>query len=279
MRIMPALKRMLGAETGETVTFAAPPDTLLFAVGDIHGQAIPLSRLLDRMVEYAQTHPDKQTRYIFLGDYVDRGLQIADAISELIEFNQSFDCVFLRGNHDQMVLDFIEKPDHVGPTWVDLGGMETLVGYGLKLPSDRKDRDWTNIRNDFVNTVPPAHLAFLQDTQIRHEEGDYLFVHAGINPNRALDDQLDKDLLWIRDEFLNHHSPKEKMIVHGHTPTERPVRTPARIGVDTGVYLTGVLTAAVITAEDVKFISSDMPQEEPTPAAKANDGDLATGRP
>jgi len=257
MRMMPSFRRLIGAEQDQ-VSYSGPEDTIIFAVGDIHGHAVALARLLDRMVEFAEARRELKTRFVFLGDYVDRGIEIADAINELLEFEQSFECVFLRGNHDQIMLDFLSAPKSVGATWVELGGMETLAGYGVKL-GERKDRDWIALRDQLVDAMPDSHIRFLQRTILQHEEGDYLFVHAGVNPHRALDNQLDKDLLWIRDEFLQHSSPLAKMVVHGHTPSERPVRTSNRIGVDTGVYLTGVLTAVAIMGDDIRFISSDAP--------------------
>lgn len=255
MRLMPNFKRMLGAEDKRQV-YCVPDNTIVFAIGDIHGQAPALYNLLHKLADFSNDRREMQSRFVFLGDYVDRGIDIASVFEALIDFQKEFDCIFLRGNHDQMMLDFFENPEDVGPTWVDLGGMETIAGYGIQLHSDRKQRNWFEIRDVLKKAIPASHIEFLEATQMRHEEGDFLFVHAGVNPNRPLDDQLDKDLMWIRDQFLHNSTPLEKMIVHGHTPTEKPVMTRTRIGVDTGVYLTGVLTAVAIMGSEVRFLSS-----------------------
>lgn len=263
MSFISALKRIFSDPTLER-PFSAPPGILLFAVGDIHGQADPLRRLLAKCETYARHKPGNDVRYIFVGDYVDRGLAVRDVFEQLIAFNKTHDCVFLRGNHDQMLLDFLADPEATGPGWMDLGGRETLAGYGVKVPPGWGKRDWTQVGSAFRDAFPHEHYELIAQSRLRHEEGDFLFVHAGVNPNRPLDKQDDYDLMWIRDDFLRSSQPLPKMVVHGHTPTHGPVYTNNRIGIDTGAYLTGVLTAVAIRASEFAFLSTD-----PEPPAAA----------
>jgi serine/threonine protein phosphatase 1 len=150
----------------------------------------------------------------------------------------------LKGNHEQALLEFLDAPER-GAGWLRYGGLETLVSYGVAPPDpEAGEPGMARARDDLLTAMPAAHLRLLQSLELMVEVGDYAFVHAGVRPGAALADQTEHDLLWIRQEFLEAPGPFEKTIVHGHTWLDhRPQLTDGRLGLDTGAYVTGVLTA------------------------------------
>jgi diadenosine tetraphosphatase ApaH/serine/threonine PP2A family protein phosphatase len=222
-----------------------PEGQLLYAVGDIHGRIDLLQRLLDLIERDAAASSGAERRtLVFLGDYVDRGPDSRGVVERLIrDLPPGFDKHFLKGNHEAILLDFLDDPwrlDH----WLLNGGEETMRSYGvdterlarLSAPPDV----W---RQAFAEALPEAHLHFFRDLQLSVSFGDYLFVHAGVRPGVPLAAQSEADLIWIRGPFLNHADPFGKIVVHGHTPGREPVTRPNRIGIDTGAVFTDRLTA------------------------------------
>jgi serine/threonine protein phosphatase 1 len=138
-----------------------------------------------------------------------------------------------------------------------LGGDATLLSYGVRFPlALPAPARWQALSAAFEARLPPAHRAFLDGLSWSHEAGDYLFVHAGLRPDRPLEAQDRHDLLWIREEFLTWRGPLAKIVVHGHTPTEKPSLAAHRIGIDTGAYATGVLTCLVLEGDSRRFLSA-----------------------
>jgi serine/threonine protein phosphatase 1 len=227
----------------------------IYAIGDIHGCDDLLSRLLQSV--RADADEDKTAKsLVFLGDYVDRGPTSKAVIERLCSLHlPGWQVVFLRGNHDQTVLDFLDDPT-VYRVWKGFGAAETLLSYGVLPPRFDAEDAFRAARDQLAAVLPPAHLEFLRALKLFHVVGDYAFVHAGLRPGIALERQSPEDLMWIRDEFLYSDRNLGKVVVHGHTPTERPVRRSNRIGVDTGGYATGCLTAVVLEGEDCRFISA-----------------------
>ncbi|MCR5876529.1 serine/threonine protein phosphatase [Phenylobacterium sp. J426] len=218
----------------------------LIAVGDIHGRNDLLRPLLDVIGELVRG--SRRSAVVFLGDYVDRGPDSRGVIDSLLAFRRVAGCEvrFLRGNHDDTVLNFLADPA-AGPTWIDYGGGATLESYGAPLPSARGDEaGWAATRAAFAELLPGEHRAFFEELEYCAEYGDYFFAHAGARPGVPLEDQSAQDLMWIRDSFLRAKFVWPKTIVHGHTPEEKAVVSHRRIGLDTGAYATGRLTAAVI---------------------------------
>ena len=229
-----------------------PEGVRLYAVGDIHGRLDLLEKLLDRI---ATEESDLPKKLIFLGDYVDRGAHSRGVIDRLIGLTTKSEAhVFLKGNHEAAMLNFMEAPDE-NESWLEWGGMETLESYGVNAPAS-KTADY--LASELKNNIPPTHLAFLEGLELSYAAGDYFFAHAGVKPGRTLDEQEEEDLLWIRREF--HRCPKDqrpdKVIVHGHHPEDRPVDTNWRIGVDTGAVWSGVLTAVVLEGTNRRFITA-----------------------
>ena len=233
-------------------------EKLIYAVGDIHGRA----DLLDQLVgEIARDRDEAGTdgegaAIVFLGDYIDRGRRSNDVISRLNggQFD-GFEVRFLMGNHEEALLEFLHDPG-IGPHWSSFGGRETLASYGVDGPEQDSDEDgWAATQADFVKAFPEDHRLFLEEKlELYAVYGDYMFVHAGVRPSRPLDMQVARDLLWIRDDFLEDARPLERVIVHGHTPHESPYVDERRISVDTGAYISGMLSAARIHNNDIRFL-------------------------
>lgn len=249
-------KRAPKAPATPTRKAFVPDGRRVYAVGDVHGRADLLSRLIDQLVEDAE-----QGEYvgkpilIFLGDYVDRGFQSREVIDLLLSERLSrFETYFLKGNHEAAMLQFFEDPS-IGPRWAEFGGIETLVSYGVRPPRTRTSlEDWAVTSKEFGKKVPAKHQEFLQNLDLSVRLGDYLFVHAGARPGVPLEQQSEQDLLWIREDFLSDRRSFEAVVVHGHTPAAQPHRDDRRIGIDTGAYLSGRLTAARLQGDAVSFI-------------------------
>lgn len=234
---------------------AIPDGRRVYAIGDVHGRADLLVRLLKVIDDdVAQGGFTGKPVLVFLGDYVDRGFQSRDVLDILLARDLTrFEAYFLKGNHEAAMLQFLEDP-RVGPRWAEFGGVETLVSYGVRPPRNRTSpEEWERAREELSILAPPAHLEFLRGLDLSVRIGDYLFVHAGVKPGVALEVQSERDLLWIRNEFLEDRQSFEAVIVHGHTPAPRPYRDSRRIGIDTGAYLSGRLTAVRFQDESVEF--------------------------
>ncbi|WP_270373874.1 metallophosphoesterase family protein [Marinicauda sp. Alg238-R41] len=247
------LRKLLKTLTGG-IERPAPPVGRIYAVGDIHGRNDLLARLLSVIEHDAKSEP---AEFIFLGDYIDRGEDSRGVIERLIELaaQSPHRTTYLKGNHEATLLDFLSDPG-VGPVWARFGGLETLASYGVTPPRTNEPEAWISVQNQFLDALPNAHREFFEGLHLSAERGCYLFVHAGVDPARRIDQQSEEDVLWIREVFLNDDRALERIIVHGHTPEERPVNDGRRIGLDTGAYITNRLTAARLEGARVAFLST-----------------------
>lgn len=231
-----------------------PDGKRVYAVGDIHGRL----DLLDRMLAAIKLDASRvvmRNVLIFLGDYVDRGPDSKGVIERLCSLNvPDWEIIFLLGNHDQAVLDFLSDA-MLYRSWRNFGAAETLLSYGIYPPRFDNDDAYEGVRHRFSEVLPSAHRQFFENLKDHYAVGGYYFAHAGVRPGVPLDRQVPEDLLWIRDVFLQSDIPLKKVVVHGHTPQDAPSRDAFRIGVDTGAYSTGCLSAAVLEAADCKFLS------------------------
>jgi serine/threonine protein phosphatase 1 len=232
---------------------------LIYAIGDIHGCYDQLRRLLARIAGDAEASADgRATTLIFCGDYVDRGPASRQVIEALcwLERRRPFHLQFLKGNHEQVMLDWLVAPERT-TEWLRFGGAETLISYGVTPPApDDPPAAHVAARDDLLERLPVAHLRFLEELELMVGMGDYVFVHAGVRPGVPLDRQAEKDLLWIREDFLDGEASHDRIIVHGHSwESEEPQVEPHRIGIDTGAYETGVLTAIRIEDGEVRAIA------------------------
>ena len=238
------------------VRACVPPGEIVYAVGDIHGRDDLLSPLLDTILAEAGAAA-AHTTVVFLGDYVDRGADSNRVLQRLVDLRSQgrVETRFLLGNHDEMLLKFLDDPA-AGPVWADFGGRQTLISYGVQPPSGRDVEAWTATAEAFAAATPAAHLQLLQAAAECAVIGDYFFAHAGARPGEPLDSQTRSDLLWIRESFLEDERPFDKVIVHGHTPAEAIHTDGRRIGLDTGAYATGVLSAAKLWADQRSFLQA-----------------------
>jgi serine/threonine protein phosphatase 1 len=237
-------RRLLSPRRPEPNPPRVPDGAIVYAVGDVHGRADLLSQTL-RAIRTDARGSEERTTVVFLGDYVDRGPASRDVIEMLLAARKDsrFKWRFLRGNHDKSVRDFLHDPAS-GQSWCELGGAETLMSYGVRAPEPGAAREaWITAASALVAAMPPQHLKFFREIETRCEIGDYLFVHAGLRPGVPLEQQTEEDMLWIREPFLSDTRPLPKVVVHGHTPSRNVHADQRRIGIDTGAYLTGVLTA------------------------------------
>lgn len=228
---------------------------LVYAVGDVHGRADLMRGLIQAITEDArETAAPERPLLVMLGDYIDRGADSRGVIDLILALRSAdmFEIRCLKGNHEQALLEFMRRPD-IGASWLVHGGRPTLSSYGVASNAATTE-DWTRVRDALAIALPPEHLAFFSTLELSITLGDYLFVHAGVRPGVPLDAQSERDLLWIRADFLGGTSLFDKVVVHGHTPAEAPLGDGRRIGVDTGAYATGILTAARLCGEEQSFI-------------------------
>lgn len=242
---------------------AGPPSTggrVIYAVGDIHGR-VDLLRLLWREVIDDAGRQDHKPLFVFLGDYVDRGPASRGVIDMILWMREDprLEVATLKGNHEETLLRFLDDPIY-GAVWMDHGGDATLASYGVKPPrADAGDGAWIAARDAFAGALPAKHAAFYRGLEMMRIVGDYAFVHAGVRPGVPLDRQSERDLLWIRQDFVNSPGPFGKVIVHGHTVTKDAYIAAHRIGVDTGAYKSGLLTAVRLAGEDQRLMRAKLP--------------------
>ncbi|MBW2429850.1 MAG: serine/threonine protein phosphatase [Deltaproteobacteria bacterium] len=196
----------------------------IFAIGDIHGS-------FDRLQELMQKIPIDFTEdiLVFIGDYIDRGPGSVEVVNYLIGLKKRVpEIIYLKGNHEDMLEKYLDGTDRF--TYLLNGGQNTLDSYLSK----------TNTSNSFP--IPPDHMEFFQSLRLYYETEDYIFVHAGLRPKVPLESQEAEDLLWIRDKFIYSRYNFGKPVVFGHTPLEKPLVEPNKIGIDTGAVYGNALT-------------------------------------
>jgi serine/threonine protein phosphatase 1 len=225
-------------------------------VGDIHGRADLLAGVLRRIDEDKAGRTDGRAREIYLGDYIDRGPESAAVVSRLLARAGETEAVFLRGNHEQLLLDFMGGEDCLR-AWAAVGGFATLTSYGLEPRLLVRSVSAEAVRQSLAGKLPPEHLRFYEQTQLYARVGPYLAVHAGIRPGVALDRQTPADLLAIRRTFLQHDGDFGCIVVHGHTPVDEPELRANRINIDTGAFSTNRLTCLRIAADGVHILPQD----------------------
>lgn len=221
-----------------------------YAIGDIHGRLDLLDELLAMVGADNRTRGPAKVTIIFLGDLIDRGPQSAQVVERLRRYDPPFaKTVFLMGNHEEVLLRILAGETDILPDWLRFGGVECVQSYGID-PFDLQNSGRTDALKVLRNAIPKDHVKFLSSFADTASFGGYLFVHAGIRPGVPLAEQLPQDLRWIRLPFLDDVSDHGSIVVHGHTISEQVDSRPNRIGVDTGAYRTGILTALGIEGAD-----------------------------
>lgn len=228
-----------------------PSGTRIYVVGDIHGRADLLEQITHRIDQHFASNPIGRAIEVYLGDYIDRGPASRQVIEQLIQRSSEHEAVFLKGNHEAFLIEFLKSPRML-EVWGKNGGLQTLASYGVAPPTQADANK--QVATALKTAMPKSHRAFLKQLKSSFICGKYFFVHAGVRPGIALAKQDERDLFWIREEFLTYEQDFSKIIVHGHTPVNEPDVRPNRINVDTGAYATGRLTCALLERNEVKFI-------------------------
>lgn len=237
-------------------TPASVPDGLrVYAIGDVHGCAGLLDHISRRIRADMEAAPPGDAICVLLGDYIDRGPDSAGVLSFIAGRGLPVPFVALRGNHEQMLLDVLDDAAHL-EAWRYCGGLETLHSFGIRVTDVIAGRGFDDARSALQSALGPRLHELLLATRTSYEAGGYFFCHAGIRPGVPLAAQQADDLLWIREAFIASTADHGKVVVHGHTPVEKPDVRPNRINIDTGAYLSGQLTCLVLEGEDRRFIFS-----------------------
>lgn len=223
---------------------AVPKGTRYYVIGDIHGRLDLYNALVSAIEADDASRAKVDTQVVLLGDLVDRGPESAGVIARTREWQSRRKVRVLAGNHEEMFLESFEKPE-VLRHFLKHGGRDTVLSYGIS----RKQFNAMTIEELFTllpQIVPQADRDYVASFEEMIIAGDYLFVHAGIDPSTPISAQKRRDMLWIRERFLNHEGPLEKVVVHGHTIFDKVMDCGNRIGIDTGAFRSGVLTALVL---------------------------------
>ena len=233
-----------------------PAGARAYAIGDVHGRLDLLVPLLKKIDQDDVESAPARTWLILLGDIIDRGPDSRGVVELLMDLPDDLRTVFLMGNHEEMMLRVLGGEPEAVHQWLTFGGYEFAQSYGVEVgrlaslsPADAADL----IRAK----VPASHIAFIEGFADSFTFGDYLFVHAGLRPGLKLAEQDTHDLRWIREDFIDDDSDHGCMVVHGHTISAEPEEMENRIGIDTGAYQSGVLTAIRIEGDQRRMIMVD----------------------
>ncbi|WP_424926927.1 metallophosphoesterase [Amaricoccus tamworthensis] len=231
----------------------------IYAVGDIHGEIDLLMEMTSRITDDMLRRPHRNPRVVFIGDYNDRGPNSRAVYEFLIGLqDSSFPVTCLLGNHDSYILTYLDDPIWVEHAmhWMNprLGGDKTLASYGVHGATEDYPAD---SHAAFEAAFPERHRLFIANCEQYLKIGDYVFVHAGIRPGVPLEKQSLRDLIMIRDPFLNSTLDHGFKVVHGHTISENVEHHSNRIGIDTGAFRTGRLSCVVLEDEDVSLLDKD----------------------
>jgi serine/threonine protein phosphatase 1 len=231
-----------------------PRGTRYYVIGDIHGRLDLFEAMITAIEGEISASPDCDHRIVLLGDLVDRGPDSAGVVARTREWQVMRNVRVLAGNHEEMFLAAFEKEEALRH-FLKHGGYETLLSYGLS----RAQLSILAIDQLFAllpTIIPQSELEYIASFETMIIAGDYAFVHAGIDPAVPLAEQKRSDLLWIRERFLNHEGPLEKVVVHGHTIFDQVIDCGNRIGIDTGAFRSGVLTALVLEGDQRRILQA-----------------------
>ena len=238
-----------------------PDGQRVYAIGDIHGRCDLLCRMIARIEADDAGRDAADTTVILLGDLVDRGPDSAGVIATAREWSKRRRVRILAGNHEEMFLGSFGS-DETLRHFLRHGGRETLLSYPVS-PEAYSRATLDELRAMMHTAVPAEDIAFMEAMEDKIQIGDFLFVHAGIRPGVALEDQKVSDMRWIRGEFIDGQDARDFAVVHGHTITEAPHISPLRIGIDTGAFASGQLTTIGLESTARWLLTV---QGEPAPA-------------
>jgi serine/threonine protein phosphatase 1 len=237
-------------------------DRRVYAIGDIHGRLDLLTQLIDKIADDDLARgPVGTTQLIMLGDFVDRGPDSAGVLDFVIRLSEWWPAITcLQGNHEEVFLLAARGDESALRFMTRIGGRETLISYGAT-EADLDAMTLGELRDWLMKAVPERHLQFIEAMKEKLIIGNYAFVHAGIRPQIPMADQEARDLRWIRDEFLTFEEPHQYYVVHGHSISSGVEQKGNRMGIDTGAYATGVLTAVGLEGTEQWFLSTSDPAD------------------
>ena len=247
------LKQLFREGEAETVA-AIPPGQRVYAVGDIHGRRDLFQMMVEAIEEDDRSSPPAETTVILLGDLVDRGPDSAGVIQLTREWQERRCVRVIAGNHEEMFLTSFHDEDMLRH-FLRHGGRETVLSFGVT-PEDLRSATFEEVQALMDRAVPAETRAFLDGFEDKIAIGDYLFVHAGIDPALSLDEQPVETLRWIREPFLSHSDSHGPVVVHGHSITKEVEDRGNRIGIDTGAYASGRLTALVLEGTQRRYLQT-----------------------
>lgn len=233
-----------------------PHGVRIYAIGDVHGRLDCLDDLLFRIDADERARGAARSELVFLGDLIDRGPHSAEVVQRALELQRSGrGARFLMGNHEEVFLKALAGSPEALRFFVKIGGRSTILSYGFDA-GEYESLDYDDLLPRLIERVPDDHVAFLRGFEDRIAIGDYLFVHAGIRPRVPFAEQTGGDLRWIRSDFLDFRGDHGAIVVHGHTITEAVDERSNRIGIDTGAFASGCLTALGLEGGERWFLST-----------------------
>lgn len=257
------LKSLFSAKSAapEMAPFTAPldPDTPFYAIGDVHGCIDQLRALLHTIDNDRHTNGRENAPLVLVGDFVDRGPESAAVLGHIKNLQETapYEVICLMGNHEKMMLDFLDDPAERGPRWLGFGGIQALASYGIGGVDENSNLDdMLEACDALERALPKGMETWLRDLPLFWQTGNVCCVHAGMNPERGPNTREPRVLLWGHRDFLSVARDDDLWILHGHTIVKQATADGGRIAIDTGAYKSGPLTAAVITKGHCDFLQA-----------------------
>ena len=250
------------SEVAQPLRASTPAGTVIYAIGDVHGRCDLLAELHAGIAADLAQRAAPRSVLIYLGDYISRGVdsrRVVDLVRD--QAPPATLKVTLRGNHEELLLRYLDGNFEGGRFWFDYDGVDVLENYGVAV-ADRRTRDsrsLEDLRQRFAAALPAEHLQFFRALATHHDEGGYRFVHAGVRPGVALARQSAHDQVWIRKPFLDCAEDLGAVVVHGHSIAAEPQLRHNRIGIDTGAFRSGVLSCVVLEDDRGAFLQAVAP--------------------
>ena len=248
------INRVIGAVSGlgrpDRFSAAIAPDQPFFAIGDIHGQFHALDSLLGKIEKQETTQP-----VVCVGDYVDRGEHSAHVLTWVKHLTDLYPDLFvcLKGNHEEMLLKFLDDPAQNGDRWLRYGGLQTLSSFGIGRTAEESH---ISVRDKLSEKMGQGMIDWLRALPLIWQSGNVVVCHAGADPSVPIGEQSQRTLLWGHPDFGKVPRSDGVWVVHGHTIVDEPVAANGVISVDTGAYATGRLTAVEVRPSDVRFLTN-----------------------